>query len=112
MAPAQNFALDLEVVANLGTIAFYANNGGDEVTMPLRPSFSKNVRLQGILLYTVGEEALRIGAEDVTAAVTDGALGVGEERGVPLHHFALEETAAAHDAVEGGAVGKVLIDLA
>jgi NADPH2:quinone reductase len=112
VAPAQNLALDLEVVGNLGTIAFYANNGGDEVTMPLRPSFSKNVRLQGILLYTVGAEALRIGAEDVTAAVAAGAFGVGEERGVPLHHFTLEDTAAAHDAVEDGVVGKVLIDLA
>ncbi|MCW2813156.1 MAG: qorA 2 [Nocardioides sp.] len=111
VAPAQNFALDLQVVANLGTIAFYANNGGDEVTMPLRPSFSKNVRLQGILLYTVGEDALRAGADDVSAAVAAGALGVGEERGVPLHHFPLAETAAAHDAVESGAVGKVLIDI-
>jgi NADPH2:quinone reductase len=29
----------------------------------------------------------------------------------PLHRFPLEETAAAHDAVENGAVGKVLIDV-
>ncbi|MDO9456394.1 NADPH:quinone reductase [Nocardioides sp.] len=111
VAPAQNFDLDLDVVANHGVIAFYANNGGDEVTMPLRPSFSKNVRLQGILLYTVGADALREGAEDVTAAVAAGALRVGDEAGVPLHHFPLEETAAAHDAVENGAVGKVLIDI-
>jgi NADPH2:quinone reductase len=27
----------------------------------------------------------------------------------PLHRFELAETAAAHDAVENGAVGKVLI---
>ena len=30
----------------------------------------------------------------------------------PLHHFPLEETAAAHDAVEQGAIGKVLLDIA
>jgi NADPH2:quinone reductase len=112
VAPAQNLALDLDVVANHGAIAFYANNGGDEVALPLRPSFSKNVRLQGILLYTVGADALRAGSEDVTAAVAAGALRVGEDAGVPLHHFPLEETAAAHDAVEDGTVGKVLIDLA
>jgi NADPH2:quinone reductase len=111
VAPAQNFALDLDVVANLGTIAFYANNGGDEVLMPVRPEFSKIVRVLGILLYPVGAVALRAGAEDVTAAVAAEALAVGEEAGVPLHHFPLAETAAAHDAVENGAVGKVLLDL-
>jgi NADPH2:quinone reductase len=31
---------------------------------------------------------------------------------LPLHRFPLEQTAAAHSAVEGGAVGKVLIDIA
>jgi NADPH2:quinone reductase len=30
---------------------------------------------------------------------------------VPLHHYSLEQAGAAHDAVEEGAVGKVLIDL-
>jgi NADPH2:quinone reductase len=28
---------------------------------------------------------------------------------LPLHHFPLEETPAAHAAVETGAVGKVLV---
>ena len=37
--------------------------------------------------------------------------GSATEAGVPLHHYPLEETAAAHDAVESGAVGKVLIDI-
>lgn len=111
VAPATNLGLDLEVVANLGTIAYYANNGGDEATLPLRPSFSKNVRIQGILLYTVPPDALAAGADDVTAAVAAGALRVGDDAGVPLHHYALADTAAAHDAVEAGAVGKVLLDL-
>jgi NADPH2:quinone reductase len=30
---------------------------------------------------------------------------------LPLHHFSLEEAGAAHDAVEEGAIGKVLIDI-
>jgi len=34
---------------------------------------------------------------------------VYSEKG-PLHHYPLAETTAAHDAVERGAVGKVLID--
>ncbi len=111
VAPAQNLALDLEVVRNRGTIAYYANNGGDEVTLPLRPSFAKNVRLQGVLLYTVGADLLEAAADDVLAAVAAGALRVGEDVGLPVHHYPLEDTGAAHDAVERGAVGKVLLDV-
>jgi NADPH:quinone reductase len=64
-----------------------------------------------VLLYTVGDAALRAAAEDVSAAVADGALEVGEAAGLPLLRFPLERTADAHDAVEQGAVGKVLIDV-
>ncbi|MEV7431280.1 MULTISPECIES: NADPH:quinone reductase [unclassified Nocardioides] len=109
VAPAQNNDLDREVTRVRGTIAIYANNGGDEVVLPVRETFSKNLRYQFVLLYTLGEDLLRAAAEDITAALEDGAFAVGEDAGVPLHHFGLEETAAAHDAVEQGAVGKVLL---
>jgi NADPH2:quinone reductase len=112
VAPAQNIGLDLEVVRVHGTVAIYANNGGDELTMPLRAAFGKNLRFQFIILYTLREELRRAAAEDVGAAIEAGALRVGEDAGVPLHHYPLEETAAAHDAVEAGAVGKVLLDIA
>ncbi|PPF20015.1 NADPH:quinone reductase [Rathayibacter sp. AY1A7] len=112
VAPAQNAALDVEVLANHGSIGYYANNNGDEFTVPIVASFAKNARWQGLLLYTVGEEALQAAAEDITAALADGALPVGEEAGLPLTWFPLEETAAAHDAVEQGATGKVLIRVA
>ncbi len=36
-------------------------------------------------------------------------MPVGEDAGLPLNRFSLEQTAEAHDAVEGGATGKVLI---
>lgn len=112
VAPAQNLETDLALIRPRGTISIYANNGGDQLAFPVRGMFSTNVRLQGVLLYTVGAAALAAAAEDVTAAVADGAFGVGEEHGLPLHHYPLEQTAAAHDAVEGGIVGKVLIDVA
>jgi NADPH2:quinone reductase len=108
---AQNADLDGQVVANHGSIAYYADNGGDQATIPVRPTFAKNVRIQGLLLYTVGEPALTAAAEDITAALRDGALPVGEQAGLPLTWFPLDATAAAHDAVEQGAVGKVLIDV-
>ena len=109
---AQNLALDVRVIKPRGTIAIYANNGGDEVTLSVRATFSTNARFQWVLLYTVGDQALRAAADDITAAVADGAFGVGDDHGLPVHHFPLEETAAAHAAVEDGAVGKVLIDVA
>jgi NADPH:quinone reductase len=112
VAPGPNAALDLAVLNNHGTIAVYANDGGDSVFFDVRPFFARNLRFQGLLLYTVGEDALQVAAEDITAALVDGVLGVGEEHGLPLLRFPLEETAAAHEAVENAAVGKVLIDVA
>ncbi|WP_205475195.1 NADPH:quinone reductase [Nocardioides sp. SYSU D00038] len=111
VAPAQNVAVDLDLVKVHGLVSIYANNGGDELTMPLRAAFGKNLRFQFLILYTLHEHLLRAAVDDVSAAVAAGALRVGEDAGVPLHHYPLEQAAAAHDAVEGGAVGKVLLDV-
>ena len=108
----QNAELVAAVVSTRASVAIYANDGGDTVELPLRANMGTNTRYQFVLLYTVGEEALQAAAEDVTAAVRDGALPVGGEAGLPLHRYSLEQTAAAHDAVEGGVTGKVLIDVA
>jgi NADPH2:quinone reductase len=112
VAPAQNNELDVEVLRSRGTVAIYANNGGDTFTIDIRPTFSRNLRYQFVLLYTLGADLVAAATEDINAAVAAGALRVGEQAGVPLHHFPLEEAAAAHDAVEAGAIGKVLIDVA
>ncbi len=106
---AQNASLDVAVLANHGSIAYYANNNGDEFTAPIVASFAKNARWQGLLLYTVGDQALAAAAEDITSALNAEALAVGEAAGLPITWYPLEETAAAHDAVEQGATGKVLI---
>jgi NADPH:quinone reductase len=94
-----------------GSVAAYANTGGTEATLPFRTFMGLNARIQFVLLYTVGEAALQAASEDVATAFSDGALEVGEDAGLPLVRFPLDRTAAAHDAVEQGAVGKVLIDI-
>jgi len=72
----------------------------------------RNVRYQFVLVYTVPPAVKDAAVADVAAAAADGALEVGASSGLPLHRFPLEQAASAHAAVEGGAVGKVLIDVA
>jgi NADPH2:quinone reductase len=71
-----------------------------------------NARYQFVLLYTVGWDRIASAAADINQAIADGAFRIGEEAGLPLHRFGLDEAAAAHDAVEGDAVGKVLVTIA
>jgi len=111
VAPAANAALDEAVLAPNGTVAVYATDGGGDLRLPAFPLMAKNVRYQFVLVYTVSEPAKDRAVEDVSRAVAEGALRVGEEAGLPLHRFPLADTAAAHAAVEAGAVGKVVIDL-
>jgi NADPH2:quinone reductase len=107
-----NLALDLAVLRTRGTIATYANDGDRPVQLDVRQNMVLNTRFQFLVLYTVGAEPLAAAVEDVTAAVRDGALPVGEEHGLPLVRFPLDRTADAHRAVEQGTVGKVLVDVA
>lgn len=111
VAPAANAQLNLDVVGQRAAIAIYANDGGGEFALDIFPNMVSNVRYQFLLLYTVGESALTAAAADITEALKDGALPVGEDAGLPLHRYGLEDAAAAHEAVESGAVGKVLIDV-
>jgi NADPH2:quinone reductase len=106
-----NSQLDIVVVKPRASIAIYANDGGSEFRLDVRQNMIKNLRYQFVLLYSVGQAALTAAVEDITQALIDRALPVGEEAGLPLHRFPLEKTAGAHQAVQDGAVGKVLIDV-
>jgi NADPH:quinone reductase len=64
----------------------YDRTGGPEFTLPVRAGMSTNARWQFVLLYPA-------------------PAGL-------LTHFPLDHAADAHAAVESGAVGKVLIDVA
>jgi NADPH2:quinone reductase len=107
-----NLALDLAVLRTRGTIAVYGNVGGGPVPLDVPPAMVANARLQFLILYLAGQEARDAAVEDVAAAVRAGALPVGAEHGLPLVRFPLDRTADAHRAVEGGAVGKVVVDVA
>jgi NADPH:quinone reductase len=109
VAAGPNAELDQSVLRPRGTIAIYANDGGTPFAPDVRANMGLNARYQFVLLYTVGWERIANAAADLNRAIEDGAFRTGEQAGLPLHRFDLEDTAAAHDAVEGAAVGKVLI---
>jgi NADPH2:quinone reductase len=112
VAAGVNAALDRAVLRTRGTIAVYGDDRGTgTIEQEFMPNLLLNARYQYLVLYTVGADKLRAGAEDVTAAMADGALRLGEDRGVPVHRFALADTAKAHIATEEGVTGKVLIDV-
>jgi len=99
-----NLELDVDVVAAHGAIAAYASGGS--TTFDIAAVMARNVVVRAVLVYTMPPVAVREAVEDVTSALRDGALTE-----MPLHRYPLERIADAHDAVEGGAVGKVLVEL-
>ncbi len=101
-----NLSLDLAVVARPDArIACYAAEPSDPV-LPVRACMNANVALRFVLLYGVPPGALGQAAQDISAALAAGALTE-----LPVTRFQLDEIAAAQDAVEAGAVGKVLVDI-
>lgn len=111
VAAAANAEICEGVLAPDGTVASYADDGGAPLTLPVRPMMVLNARWQFVLVYTAPATWKTRALHDLGEALAQGALRVGDEAGLPLHHFALEDTAAAHAAVEQGVVGKVLIDV-
>ena len=98
-----NLELDLAVVRPHATIVTYAAEAADPV-LPVRACMTANVTLSFVLLYGVPMTALDQAAADITAA-----LAADELTGLRVHKFPLDEIAAAHEAAESGAVGKVIV---
>jgi len=103
LALGANLPLDLAVSGPQTHIVDYATEAHDPV-LPVRACMTANVTLRFVLLYTVPRPALHQAAEDITRALADGALTE-----LPVTRFPLEQTAAAQDAVEAGALGKVVV---
>jgi NADPH2:quinone reductase len=100
-----NADLDRAVLAGNGTIVTYANEPTDP-TLPTIGLMFANTTLRYVLVYRLPPAAIAQAVADVTAAAAAGDLTL-----LPVHRFPLDEIAAAHDAVERGATGKVLVDV-
>ena len=105
LALGANLQLDLAVTRPHAHIVTYAAEPADP-ELPVRACMTANVTLRFVLLYGIPPEAFDQAARDITAALTDGKL-----TGLPVTRFTLDDVAAAQDAVEAGALGKVLVDL-
>jgi NADPH:quinone reductase len=101
---AANVAIDAGVLAPGGVISSYAVP--TEPLLPPRSLMALNGRIRFVLVYTLAADAKQRAVSAISAALVDGALTP-----LPAIRFALDDIAAAHDAVENGAVGKVLVDI-
>ena len=72
--------------------------------LPVRACMTASIVLRFMLLYTVPQATLDQGVADIGTALRAGAL-----TGLPEHRFPLGDIVAAHEAVERGTPGKVLV---
>jgi NADPH:quinone reductase len=105
LALGANLQLDLAVSRPHAHVVTYAAEPADP-ELPVRACMTANVTLRFVLLYGIPPADFAQAARDITTALTDGVL-----TGLPVTRFTLDDVAAAQDAVEAGALGKVLIDL-
>lgn len=101
-----NLDRDLAVLADRGTIAVYATEGAPVLELPVRSFINLNARVEFTGLYWLPADAVKRAVDRVSKAVEAGYFD-----GYPIHHFPLADTAAAHDAIEAGIFGKVVVDV-
>lgn len=99
-----NLALDLAVLAPRSTVSTYADDA--LAGLPVRELMVANARLAFVLVYGLSDAELDAAVAGVANAVSGGAL-----MAQPAVRFDLSQIAEAHDLVETGPPGKVLIDL-
>jgi NADPH:quinone reductase len=100
-----NLELDLAVSGPATHIVDYAAELEDPV-LPVRKCMTANLTLRFVLLYGIPDDAKDRAVADITTALAAGALTE-----LPVTKFPLDQIVAAHEAVEAGIAGKVLIEI-
>ena len=98
-----NLEIDLAVAGAGTVIAVYANEPHDP-EIPTRRLMVANTAIQYVLLYGVPAAQLAAATRWTADAVAAGALSA-----LPLTRYGLDDVVAAQEAVENGAVGKVVL---
>ena len=100
-----NADLDVEVVANEAVIAAYATRA-DRTQIPFWPLLFANVTLRLLGSDDFPAEAEQRAARDLTTAAAAHALTVNVG-----HRYSLEHVAQAHERVDAGSKGRVLVTI-
>jgi NADPH2:quinone reductase len=98
-----NADLDAAVIANDGVIATYFARG-DRVSLPFPPLLFANVTVRFLGSDDFPPAAKRAAMDDLVAAVAEGALRLQVGEVLPL-----DQIAQAHDDVDAGRVGRVVL---
>ncbi|WP_267421521.1 MULTISPECIES: NADPH:quinone reductase [unclassified Curtobacterium] len=98
-----NADLDAAVIANDGVIATYFARG-DRVSLPFPPLLFANVTVRFLGSDDFPADVKRTAMEDLVAAVAAGALSIRIGEVLPL-----DDVARAHDDVDGGRSGRVVL---
>ena len=101
-----NFPVTAEIMSNNGVVAAYASDDQPEPTLPFRPFLYKNITVRHVLVFGIPGEAKADAITDIT-----GWLAAGEMKDAVGHRFPFEDAAKAHEAVEQGALGNVVIEI-
>ena len=102
---AGNFPVTQEVLKSSGVVAVYAAGGAPQPPVPLQFR-SSNITVRMVLVYDMPEPAKTAAVDDITRWLESGALShlIGPR-------FPLDDVVQAHQAVEGGAIGNVIVDV-
>lgn len=105
VALSDNADLDAEVVTNNAVIAAYATRA-ERPTLPFWPLLFANVTLRLLGSDDFSPEAKQQAARDLTTAAAEGALSIHTG-----DHYPLSAIAEAHDRVDAGGRGRVLVKI-
>lgn len=101
-----NLPVSLQVLKVRGLINAYASEAVREPVLPFYEMMYRSLRLQHILTFQMPEEAQQRAVDDISRGLAAGTLShqVGER-------YPLEDIAKAHEAVEAGTAGKVVLEI-
>ncbi len=103
---AGNFKVSREVLRRNGVLAVYAAGVAPQPPVPLQFKAS-NITVRFVLVYDMPEPAKHAAVQAITQLLAGGKL-----RHLAGPRFPLESARQAHQAVEGGAMGKVVLEVA
>ena len=100
-----NLETSVKILKQCGTITTYASQANQTPTIPFYELLYKSVCVQHVLLFQMFDAMKERALGDISRWLEEGTL-----THVLGPSFALAETVAAHETVERGTIGKVLLD--